>query len=186
MPDTADTDAPGTASLETPLEAAARREAEEGGAAGQARREEHEADVVIGDVDEYVARTDPASLPEAEHALDDWQIPTDPLAGVPGDVALAPGEEVAPLVSIFEAGSETEANIVRGLLEAGGIPVTFDGVPAPALGDIFESGSARWGALLVPAAQADAARAALADAQEAGRAFPSDDSASDTETDTND
>lgn len=149
---------------ETPLEAAARREAAQDGAAAQDRREEREADTLMADIDTYVARTDPDSLPQAEQALNAWEIPTDPLEGVPGDVALAPGVEGEPFVSVFTAQSESEANIVRGVIEASGIPVTFDGLPAPILGSVFQAGKSRWGDLLVPASQAEQARAAIAEA----------------------
>ncbi len=149
---------------ETPLETAARLEAAEEGVAGQDRREEREADVLVADIDAHVARTDPASLPEAEAALDAWEIPNDPLEGVPSDVALEPNVEGMPLVAVFAAQSEMEASIVRGVIEAVGIPVTFDGLPAPMLGNVFQAGEDRWGDLLVPAQDADAARAAIAEA----------------------
>jgi len=149
---------------ETPLEAAVRAEAAEERGAAQTRREEQEADRLVGDIDTYVAKTDPASLPEAERALNDWQIPSDPLEGVPDNVAVAPGVEGEPLVSVFAAKNETEANIVRGVLEASGIPAVFDGLPAPILGSIFQAGETRWGDLLVPARLAEKAREAIAEA----------------------
>lgn len=161
--------------LETPLEAAARQETAGGSLSGQNRREEQEADRVIADVDDYVTRTDPASRPVAERELDAWEIPSDPLAGIPDDVAIDPEGHAPPLVSVFEASSETEANIVRGVLEAAGIPVTFDGAPAPILGSILETGSARWGGLLVPASEADAARTEIESALESGRDLSADD-----------
>ena len=149
---------------ETPLEAAARQEAAQEGLEAQARREEQEADVLVADIDSYVARTDPGSLPAAEQALNDWQIPTSPLEGVPDNVALHPDEEGEPLVAVCAAQTETEANIVRGLLEAAGIPAVFDGLPAPVLGNIFQAGESRWGDVLVPARLADSARAVIAEA----------------------
>ena len=149
---------------ETPLEAAARQETAENRGAAQTRREEQEADVLVADIDSYVARTDPASLPEAEQALNDWQIPTDPLEGVPNNVALNPDEESEPLAAVFAAQTETEANIVRGLLEAAGIPAIFDGLPAPIMGNVFQAGESRWADILVPARLADQARAAIAEA----------------------
>ncbi len=149
---------------ETPLEAAARAEAQADSSGAQAQREEHEADVVVGDIDEYVAQTDPASLPEAERELEAWQIPTDPLAGVPGDVVLEPGVEGEPLVPIFSAQSESEANIVRGLLEASGIPAVINSLSGPALGGIFQPDETRWGDLLVAPSDAEAAQAAIAEA----------------------
>ena len=149
---------------ETPLEAAARADESQQHGAAQTEREEREADTLIADIDAHVARTDPASLPEAEQALNAWEIPTSPLDGVPENVVFPPGEEGDPLVPVFAAQTEMEANIVRGLLEASGIPATFDGLPAPALGNIFQAGEARWGDILVPARLADQARAAIAEA----------------------
>lgn len=161
-------DTPVETTAETPLEAAARREAAQNlpqeRAAAQARHEEQEADRLVADIDAYVARTDPDSLPEAEQALNDWQIPTDPLEGIPDNVALNPEAETEPLVAVLAAGSEMEANIVRGLLEAAGIPATFDGLPSPMLGNVFQAGETRWADVLVPARLADQARAAIAEA----------------------
>ena len=148
---------------ETPLERAVRIEAAAGTHEAQDRRDELEADTVVGDIDAYVAHTDPASLPEAEQALNAWEIPSNPLDGVPDDVAINPGVEGEPLVSIFAAQSESEANIVRGLLESYGIPVVFDGLPAPIMGSVFQAGETRWGDLLVPAGLADQARAVIAE-----------------------
>lgn len=155
--------------VETPLERAARAEQlrQEEQSQGNDAREEHEADVVIGDVGEYVAQTDPAGLPEAEAQLNAWEIPTDPLEGVPADVVLHPGEEGVPFVPVFSAGTESEANIVRGLLESEGIPVVVRDSASPvAYGSVFGIAEARWGDLLVGAAQADLARQIIAAAQE--------------------
>lgn len=149
---------------ETPLEASVRAEAAGEHSAAQILREEQEADRLVGDIDSYIAATDPASLPEAEQALNDWEIPQDPLEGVPGNIAVAPGVEGEPLVSVFAAKNETEANIVRGVLEASGIPAVFDGLPSPILGSIFQAGETRWGDILVPAQMAEQARAAIAEA----------------------
>ena len=149
---------------ETPLEAAVRAEAAGERGAAQTQRAEHEADLLVGDIDSYVAETDPTSLPEAEQALNDWEIPTDPLEGVPDDRAVAPGVEGEPLVPVFAAKNETEANIVRGVLEASGIPAVFDGLPSPILGSVFQAGETRWGDILVPARLAEQASAAIAEA----------------------
>ena len=154
---------------ETPLERAgriegARARAEESGAA-QTRRAEHEADVVVGDVDQYVAQTDPERLPEAEAELDSWEIPASPLEGVPVDPP-ATGAVGDPLVPVFAAGSEMEASIVRGLIESAGIPTTLDSLPAPMFGSALATGEDRWGDILVPAARADEARAVIAAAQQ--------------------
>jgi len=159
---------------ETPLETAARIEAAQDLGAAQDRREEKEADMLVADIDAHVARTDPASLPEAEQALNAWEIPSNPLAGVPGDVALAPGEESEPLVAVFAAQSESEANIVRGLIEAAGIPAVFDSLPAPIMGSVFQAGEARWGDILVPPRLADQARAAIAEATASAKTLASD------------
>ena len=68
-----------TQGLETPLEQAGRDEARAETARGQDARDEREADVLVGDINSYVADPDPASLPEAEDALNAWEIPVDPL-----------------------------------------------------------------------------------------------------------
>jgi len=161
---------------ETPLEEAARREkaaiSPQGHAAALTQHQEREADMLVADIDQYVARTDPDSLPEAERALDEWQIPNDPLEGVPDNVALDPGTETEPFVAVLAAGSEMEANIVRGLLEAAGIPATFDGLPSPMLGNVFQAGETRWADILVPVRLADQARAAIAEATAEARDMP--------------
>ena len=153
---------------ETPLETAARLEAQQDRGGGQTRQEEHEADVLVADIDQYVAQTDPASLPEAERELDAWQIPTDPLEGVPGNVVFQPNVEGEPLVAIFAAQSESEANIVRGLLEASGIPATINTLSSPVLGGVFQPDETRWGDVLVSAPEAEAAQAAIAEATASG------------------
>ena len=150
---------------ETPLETAARLEAQQGRSSTQ---EEHEADVLVADIDQYVAQTDPASLPEAERELNAWQIPTDPLEGVPGNVVFEPNVEGEPLVAIFSAQTESEANIVRGLVEASGIPATINPLSGPALGGIFQSDETRWGDILVSSSEAEAAQEAIAEATAAG------------------
>lgn len=147
---------------ETPLEAAVRLEAADGGvSAAQTRREEREADAVVADIDAYVAATDPASLAEAERQLEAWEIPVGPLEGLPAGTALSPGREMEPLAAVFAAHSESEANIIRGVLEAEGIPVAFDNLSGPIMGSIFQSGETRWGDVLVPARMAEQARAAI-------------------------
>ena len=164
---------------ETPLETAARLEALQSRSGGQARQEEHEADRLVADIDQYVAQTDPASLPEAERELEAWQIPTDPLEGVPSNVVFQPNVEGEPLVAIFSAQSEAEAGIVRGLLEASGIPATINTLSSPALGGVFQSDETRWGDILVSASEAEAAQAAIAEATASG----SDQSSEDDSTD---
>lgn len=153
---------------ETPLETAARLEVQQDRGGAQVRQEEQEADTLVADIDQYVARTDPASLPEAEKQLNDWQIPNDPLEGVPGNVALEPNVEGEPLVAVFSAHSEPEANIVRGLLEASGIPTVINTLSSPALGGVFQLDETRWGDLLVSASHAADAQAVIADATASG------------------
>ena len=153
---------------ETPLETAARLEAQQGRSSTQGRQEEHEADILVADIDQYVAQTDPASLPEAERELNAWQIPTDPLEGVPGNITFEPNVEGEPLVPIFSAQTESEANIVRGLVEASGIPATINPLSGPALGGIFQPDETRWGDILVSASEAEAAQEAIAEATAAG------------------
>lgn len=140
--------------LETPMEKAVRERAEWTPDA----QAEREADIVISDIDAYVAETDPAALPAAEAALESWQMPTDPLE----TGAAEPG----PLEVVFSAGSESEANIVQGLLEAAGIPTIINVVSMPSYGGVFATGEARWGDLLVPASLAAQSRAILTAAVE--------------------
>ena len=144
-----------TQGLETPLERAGRDEARAETALTQDSRDEHEADVVVGDIDSYVAETDPASLPEAEAALNAWEIPGDPR-----DSGTAAGDD-EELVAVCAVQTEAEAAIVRGILEAQGIPTALDGLPTGILGNVFQAGEDRWGDILVPADQADAARMIL-------------------------
>ena len=153
---------------ETPLETAARLEAQGNSRGAQTRQEEHEADVLVADIDQYVAQTDPAFLPEAERELNAWQIPTDPLEGVPDNVVFQPNVEGEPVVAIFSAQTESEANIVRGLLEASGIPAAINTLSSPVLGGVFQSDETRWGDILVSASEAEAAKAVIAAATATG------------------
>lgn len=153
--------------LETPLERAGRGDALADTTRAQDAREEREADTVVADIDAYVAETDPASLPEAEAALNAWEIPADPRGfGVTGETA-------EPLVSVFAAQTEAEAAIVRGVLEAQGIPTTLDGLPTGILGNVFQAGEDRWGDILVPAGQAEEAQAILSTASTESSQTPS-------------
>jgi hypothetical protein len=139
---------------ETPLERADRLAAE-----AEDTRAEREADTLVADIDAYVGETDPASLPEAEAALNAWEIPADPR-----DAGAGAGDGEA-LEAVFAAGSEAEAAIVRGVLEAQGIPTMLDGLPTRTLGNVFQAGEDRWGDILVPAGQAAEARALIQAAQ---------------------
>lgn len=160
--------------VETPLERAARLETERGPLTVDAQAE-READVVVGDVDEYVAETDPLHLPAAQQQLDAWEIPHSPFEGIPDDVALNPGEEGEPLVSVFSARTEAEANIVRGVIESEGIAAIFREVATPAYGSIFSVSEARWADILVAASQAQAARDAIQAATQPSDDLDSDD-----------
>jgi hypothetical protein len=150
---------------ETPLERAAEAEAQSATQRGSDTAAEHEADVVVGDVDDYVAINDPAALAEAEAALNAWEVPTSPFDGVPGDVALHPGQDGEPLVSVFSARNESEANIVKGLLESQGIAAIFREVATPSYGSIFSVSEGRWADILVAQSQAQEARDAIVAAQ---------------------
>ncbi len=120
-------------------------------------RAEREADTVVADVDDYVARTNPDSLPQAEQALEEWQIPVTPFDGI-SETALTGDEATVPLVSVLSARTESEANIVRGVLEAEGIAVIFREVATPAYGSVFSVSEGRWADLLVSAADAEQAQ----------------------------
>lgn len=120
-------------------------------------RAEREADAVVADVDDYVAQTNPAFLPQAEQALENWQIPSSPFDGV-SETGLEGDAQTVPLVSVLSVGTESEANIVRGVLEAEGIAVIFREVAAPAYGSVFSVSEARWADLLVSAADAERAQ----------------------------
>lgn len=151
------------AALETPLERAARYEALD----PQERRailQQQEAAAVLGDVGDYVARTNPAGVPEADAQLSAWKIPEDE------DTTVSPGESLVSgsVVSVFSAGSESEANIVRGVLQAAGIPVSFDSLPAPTMGNVFSVSEPAWGDVVVPVEYAEAARSAIEEAVSVG------------------
>lgn len=139
---------------ETPLEAGFRARERE---ADPVAREERDADVAVGAVDDYVVQTDPEGLAEAEEQLDEWEIPNDPL-DEPIDIP-----EGTPLVSVFTASSEMEANIVGGILQAEGIPSTIQHLGL-ALGGSNWTGEGAVAHLLVPENLADAALSAIADA----------------------
>lgn len=151
------------AALETPLERAARYEALDP-QERQAILQQREADGALGAIGDYVARTDPASMPEAQAQLDAWKIPEDE------DTTVSPGESLmsGSVVSVFSAGSESEANIVRGVLQAAGIPVSFDSLPAPTMGNVFSVSEPAWGDVVVPVEYAEVARAAIEEAVSAG------------------
>jgi len=63
-------------------------------------------------------------------------------------------------------GTESEANIVRGVLEAEGIAVIFREVATPAYGSVFSVSEARWADLLVSAADAERAQQVIESAMQ--------------------
>lgn len=123
--------------------------------------EEHEADVLLADIDSYVATTAPEDLQRAEVELNNWQIPTDPSDRDP-NAELHPDEA---LVSVFAAGSESEALIVKGILDAEGIMATFDGLQTKAWGNVFSAGESHWAHVMVPESLAVRAVEAIKEAQ---------------------
>ena len=129
-------------SSETPMMRAGRAEAALATPEGKDRLAEHEADVAVADIDSYVAATDPAFLTTAEEELNAWEIPTDPLDGTLDQSAIGGNEE---LVGVFSAGTEMEANIVRGLLESEGIPVMTAINGTAFYGGILALGGGGWG-----------------------------------------
>jgi len=153
---------------ERPIEAAARVEAErQSFDSDEDERAEREADMLVADIDDYVAETDPGSQSSARAELNAWEVPVDPLVDRPEGEVEDPNET---LVIVFSAGTEAEAHIVRGIIEAEGIPVTFDNVTGSAYASAFASAEARFCDLLVPAHLAAAAKLAIASAQSAGEA----------------
>jgi len=106
-------------------------------------------------------------------AIDDSTFGRDGSAGL--ETAPGPGFplESGDVEVVFSAVSESEAGVVRGVLEAAGIPVAYDSLPAPTMGNVFSVSESSWGDVVVPTAYADAARAAIEEAQEAGREIES-------------
>jgi hypothetical protein len=137
--------------------------------AGEDARRQTEADNVLGDVEEFVESTDPSSLAEAEAELSEWKVPEDPLEEVPDfvsekDEVLDPG----PMVPVFDAGSEMEAQLIIGILSASGIPSMLDNFASRAWGESIGVAQASWGHVLVAQEHAAQARAAIESAKEAG------------------
>jgi hypothetical protein len=155
MVDTVDTDDVDV--IETPLMQAVREEVLESTPESRRRRADDEADRLVDDIDDFVAETDPASLPAAEAEIDAWHPPSGPRE--PTD---EPGDANTPLVSVFVAGTEVEANIVRGLLEAEGIPTTVSVAGAKAFGALLSVGAGQWGDVFVAPDDAEKAREVVA------------------------
>ncbi|MGO8671983.1 MAG: putative signal transducing protein [Capsulimonadaceae bacterium] len=149
------------AGLVTPMQEAAAREASlpEDPDEAEAVRSQDEANVLVDDLDAYAAEVDPDNLEQAEAELREWKVPTDPL-----DTAtdIPPG---TPLVSVFTAMTEAEANIIRGVLQASGIPASLKEVGVSSFyAGAMAFGEAACAYVLVPEPLADAARAAITDA----------------------
>lgn len=149
---------------ETPLERAMRAEVEKEQREDSRSEDERDADVAVGDVGDYIAETDPSALTAAEEQLNAWKVPTSPFDGLSDYAGRNPSRSELPLESVFSARSESEANIVKGLLESEGIAAIFREVATPAYGSIFSAGESRWADILVSSSDATAARAAIEDA----------------------
>jgi hypothetical protein len=153
----------GAQNLETPIERAVEQEEREETPKWQAQRDRAEANAVLSDIKDFVAQSDPASLPEAQAELSAWKIPVDaPYSNDPKE------DENAPLTSVYSVSSESEAYIVRGLLEAAGVPAMLREVDAPIYGSSMPSGEGRWGDILVAQHLADEARQIIASSIEPG------------------
>jgi len=124
---------------------------------------ESEAGVLVEDIDSYVAETDPQHLVEAEAELADWSVPDDPSRH-----SFDAGD-ASNVVGVFSAYSEIEASIVKGVLDAAGIPAAFDNHGGSVMGGIFAAGDQVWADVVVPESYAGAARAAIAEAVELTR-----------------
>ena len=118
---------------------------------------DREAGVLVQDIDSYVAETDPEHLADAEAELADWSVPEDPSAH-PIDAT-----DATQAVAVFSAYNEIEANIVKGVLDAAGIPAAFDNRGGSVMGGIFAAGEQVWADIVVPESYADDARTVIAD-----------------------
>jgi hypothetical protein len=118
-----------------------------------AARSQAETEQLLDDIEDYVAETDPADLPEADAQLSQWSAPNAAAAPYawPGD-----GE----LVPVRSVGTEAEGIVIKGVLDDAGIPAVLAGTPTPYLGAIVV-GQGHWGAVLVPSNQVEAATAAI-------------------------
>ena len=143
--------------METPIERAGRLEADENQEALSIDRDEHEANVLIKDIDEYIAETDSSLLPDAEKELDEWEIPVDPLDD--SGITLTEGA----LVPVYTAQSEAEANIIAGVLRSAGIPCVFDNCAGHPLGAAISSAPDHWGDVVTPETFAEIAKQTIAE-----------------------
>ena len=151
------------ASMETPLQRAARLEAVDPEVRAQ-EAQAREASIVTQDLEDYIAETDPESLSDALAQIGAWKTPeNDELGSGPGEPT-----DSHVVIAVFSAGSEAEANIVRGVLQSEGIPAAFDSLPSPAMGSVFSVSESAWADIVVPVEYEDAARAAIAQALDAG------------------
>lgn len=147
---------------ETPLEQAMRAEVEKEKREGGRSEDERDADIAVEDVAEYIAETDPSALAEAEEQLNAWEVPASPFDNLSDKAVGISGQP--SLENIFSARTESEANIVKGLLESEGIAAIFREVATPTYGSIFSAGESRWADILVATSDATAARAAIENA----------------------
>lgn len=83
----------------------------------------------------------------------------DPLLG---HVDLDDEVEQKSLVTIFRAPTELVANIIRGLLESEGIPVTISSRQIPWMDGVMTMGEGFYGDLLVPESEETKARQVIA------------------------
>jgi hypothetical protein len=141
--------------METPLERASQ---DVNDPTAQLEHDDAESHELIEDIDAFVAHTDPDSLFAAEEQLNSWKTPRDIATSAPAD-------SQGKLVSVFPAQSESEANIIAGILNSEGIPAMFDNLHAPILGEALTSSKSCWADILVPEAMAEAARTVIAEAQ---------------------
>jgi hypothetical protein len=141
---------------ETPIERAMRAESADGVEA-QAVHDKAEATAVLSDIQDYVAQSDPSTLPDAQAELAAWKLPVDaPYSNNPEE------DSEAPLTEVYSVASESEAYIVRGLLEAAGVPAMVREVASLVYGSAIQQGEGRWGDILVAPHQADKARQIIA------------------------
>jgi len=114
---------------------------------------------LVDDIDAYVAQTDPEHLADAESELAEWSTPQE--IARPVDAG-----DFSNVVSVFSAYSEVEANIIKGVLDAVGIPSAFDNHGGTVMGGIFSAGEQEWADIVVPDHYAEQARTAIAEARQ--------------------
>lgn len=161
--------------LETPIMQAARESVLSEVTQENVRRQS-EAEGVLQDVDEYIRSVNPPDLDEAERQLAQWQVPEPPLTVVPDYIPENEGViDPGPMTSIFQAGSEMEAQLIMGLLGSAGVPSVIDNFASREWGESIGIGEGCWGHILVGEAYAAKARSVIDSARDAG-SDPSTDS----------